>query len=271
MPLPCRPTLPASRRRRRSGEPRSSSPRRRRSSPSGGTVAHRTRPSARGHWATSSSSSGREASSATPRGHSGTGCSDVSPPTTRVAGARRMPRARGSTRPTCCSPSACSPSGTRAPPRPSRDRSPPRRWHAEVMTDDWPWAAEFEPRGTYLNSATMGLPPRVTLDALAGTIDEWREGVAHAPGYDAVIASARASFAGLVHVPASSVAIGSQVSSLVSYVAAGVPSGSTVLVPEGEFTSVTFPFLAQSGRGVRVREVPLEELPEHVDGGTGLV
>ena len=56
-----------------------------------------------------------------------------------------------------------------------------------------------------------------------------------------------------------------------SFVAAAVPSGSTVLVPEGEFTSVTFPFLAQSGRGVRVREVPLEELPEHVDGGTGLV
>ena len=139
------------------------------------------------------------------------------------------------------------------------------------MTADWPWAAEFEPRGTYLNSATMGLPPRATLDALAAAIEEWRVGVAHAPGYDAVIASARASFARMVHVPASTVAIGSQVSALVALVAAAVPSGSTVLVPEGEFTSVTFPFLAQWGRGVRVREVPLEELPEHVDGGTGLV
>ena len=132
---------------------------------------------------------------------------------------------------------------------PRAHRSPRRRWHAEVMTDDWPWAAEFQPRGTYLNSATMGLPPRATLDALAGAIDEWRQGIAHAPGYDAVIASARASFARLVHVPASTVAIGSQVSPLVSYVAAAVPSGSTVLVPEGEFTSVTFPFLAQSGAG----------------------
>jgi selenocysteine lyase/cysteine desulfurase len=139
------------------------------------------------------------------------------------------------------------------------------------MSSDWPWADEFEAHGTYLNSATMGLPPRGTLDALAGAVEEWRRGTAHAPGYDAVIAAARASFAGMVHVPASTVAIGSQASSLVALVAAGVPDGSTVLVPQGEFTSVTFPFVVQAGRGVRVREVPLEELPAHVDGDTGLV
>ena len=139
------------------------------------------------------------------------------------------------------------------------------------MSTDWPWADAFDARGTYLNSATMGLPPRVTLDALAAAIDDWGRGTAHAPGYDAVIGAARASFARMVHVPASTVAAGSQVSPLVSLVAAAVPDGSTVLVPEGEFTSVTFPFLVHAGRGVRVREVPLEELPEHVDGGTGLV
>lgn len=139
------------------------------------------------------------------------------------------------------------------------------------MSTDWPWADAFEAEGTYLNSATMGLPPRATLDALAGAVEEWRRGTAHAPGYDAVIAAARASFARLVHVPASTVAVGHQVSPLVALVAAAVPDGSTVLVPEGEFTSLTFPFLVQSGRGVRVREVPLEELAEHVDGGTGLV
>lgn len=139
------------------------------------------------------------------------------------------------------------------------------------MSTDWPWADAFEARGTYLNTATMGLPPRVTLDALAEAIDDWRRGTAHAPGYDAVIAGARASFARMVHVPAATVSIGSQASALVSLVAAAVPDGSTVLVPEGEFTSIPFPFLVQSGRGVRVREVPLEELPEHVDGGTGLV
>ena len=139
------------------------------------------------------------------------------------------------------------------------------------MSSDWPWADEFDARGTYLNSATMGLPPRATVEALGRAVEEWRRGTAHAPGYDADVAALRASFARLVHVPVATVATGSQASSLVALVAAAVPDGSTVLVPEGEFTSVTFPFLAQSARGVRVREVPLDELAEHVDGSTGLV
>ena len=139
------------------------------------------------------------------------------------------------------------------------------------MTTDWPWAEEFQAEGTYLNSATMGLPPRATLAALAGALDEWRLGTAHAPGYDADVAAARAAYAGLVGVGAETVAIGSQVSPLVALVAAAVPDGATVLVPEGEFTSVSFPFLAQGARGIRVVESPLAEIAEHVDGSTALV
>jgi selenocysteine lyase/cysteine desulfurase len=139
------------------------------------------------------------------------------------------------------------------------------------MSAGWPWADEFQPDGTYLNSATMGLPPRATLAALAVAQDEWRRGTAHAPGYDADVSAAREAYARLVEVGPETVAIGSQVSPLVALVAAAVPDGSTVLVPEGEFTSVTFPFLAQEARGIRVREVPLEEVADHVDGTTGLV
>ena len=139
------------------------------------------------------------------------------------------------------------------------------------MSTDWPWAREFEPEGTYLNSATMGLPPRATLAALAAAQEEWRRGTAHAPDYDADVASAREAYARLVGVAPGTVAIGSQASPLVALVAAMVPDGATVLVPEGEFTSVTFPFLAQEGRGIRVVEVPLGQLAEHVDGTTGLV
>ena len=139
------------------------------------------------------------------------------------------------------------------------------------MSAEWVWADEFEPDGTYLNSATMGLPPRATLTALATAQDEWRRGTAHAPGYDADVAAAREAYARLVDVDPGTVAIGSQVSPLVALVAAAVPDGSTVLVPAGEFTSVTFPFLAQEARGIRVREVPLAEIAEHVDGSTGLV
>ena len=137
------------------------------------------------------------------------------------------------------------------------------------MTTDWPWAEEFEAEGTYLNSATMGLPPRATLAALAVAQDEWRRGTAHAPGYDADVAAAREAYARLVGVPPETVAIGSQVSPQVAMVAAAVPDGSTVLVPEGEFTSVTFPFLAQEARGIRVVEVPLAQIAEHVDASKG--
>ena len=145
------------------------------------------------------------------------------------------------------------------------------RNYGVAMSTDWPWAEEFEAEGTYLNSATMGLPPRATLAALAVAQDEWRRGTAHAPGYDADVAAARGAYARLVGVPPETVAIGSQVSPQVAMVAAAVPDGSTVLVPEGEFTSVTFPFLAQEARGIRVVEVPLAQIAEHVDASTALV
>ncbi len=135
----------------------------------------------------------------------------------------------------------------------------------------WPWSAEFDADGTYLNSATMGLPPRTTTDAVRGALEEWGRGVAHAPDYDDVIDRARAAYARLVGVRAGSVAVGHQVSPLVSIVAAAVPDGATVLVPTGEFTSVTFPFAAHAHRGVRVVEVPLGDIADHVDGDTGLV
>ncbi len=50
------------------------------------------------------------------------------------------------------------------------------------MSTEWPWADEFEPEGTYLNSATMGLPPRATLAAMGTGLDECRRGIAFAPG-----------------------------------------------------------------------------------------
>ena len=122
------------------------------------------------------------------------------------------------------------------------------------MSTDWPWADEFEPEGTYLNSATMGLPPRATLAALAAAHGR----VAARHRVRAGLRRRRRRGPGGVRAPGgrvdpATVAIGSQVSPLVALVAAAVPDGATVLVPEGEFTSVTFPFLAQEARGIRVR------------------
>jgi selenocysteine lyase/cysteine desulfurase len=143
-------------------------------------------------------------------------------------------------------------------------------------SDDNPgtWAAvraEFAPELTYLDTASLGLPPRRSLAALEEALRSWAAGRAHAPDFDAPLARARQAFAALVGVNASRVAVGSQVSVFVGLIAANLPDGSEVLTATGEFTSVTFPFLAQAARGVRVREVALEQLPEAITERTALV
>lgn len=131
----------------------------------------------------------------------------------------------------------------------------------------WQWARAFDPEGIYLDSATMGLPPRRALDALIDALDDWRVGRADADGYDEVVDAARSLYARFVGVDPSWVAVGHQASPLVGLVAASIPDDSVVLVPEREFTSVTFPFAAQSGRGVRIVETPLAQLVEDITDG----
>jgi selenocysteine lyase/cysteine desulfurase len=131
--------------------------------------------------------------------------------------------------------------------------------------------SQFAPEGVYLDTASLGLPPKVALDALAAALEDWRLGRARAPDYDAPLAEARDAYAGLVGVDPSAVAVGSQVSVFAGLVAANLPERSEVLTVRGDFTSMLFPFLAQAGRGVRVRETSLERLPEAVTSSTTLV
>ncbi len=131
--------------------------------------------------------------------------------------------------------------------------------------------AEFDPDVVYLNTASLGLPPRRSLRVLRAALEQWSTGTASPPDYDAPLEAARASYAGLVGVDPSAVALGSQVSVFAGLVAASLPPGSEVLIPEGEFTSMVFPFLAQARRGVQVRQVPLEHLVSAVSSRTTLV
>lgn len=139
------------------------------------------------------------------------------------------------------------------------------------MTADWAWADAFDATGVYVATATAGLPPRPTVEALAEVHERWRLGRVAGPDFDEVVGDARRLFADLVHADPGTVAIGHQVSPLVGIVAASLPDGAEVLVPQTEFTSVSFPFAAQSGRGVAVREAPLDELADHVTDSTALV
>src|SRR3954452_6278913 len=147
----------------------------------------------------------------------------------------------------------------------------------EIMTPSAPSLAvsraqeEFSAEVVYLNTASLGLPPRRGLAAVQDALDQWRAGRANPPDYDEPLAQSRASFAAMVCVEPSRVAVGSQVSVFAGLLAASLPSGAEVLVAAGEFTSIVFPFLAQRARGVRVREVELEHLAETVTSRTTLV
>ena len=132
-------------------------------------------------------------------------------------------------------------------------------------------AAAFDRVPGHLDTATAGLPPRSTVAAVRAALELWATGQLDAPGFDVDIARCRAAFATLAGVPADSVAIGAQVSAFAGVVAASLPAGARVLCAEGDFTSVLWPFLAQAGRGVTVRSVPLEDVPEVIDAATDLV
>ena len=130
---------------------------------------------------------------------------------------------------------------------------------------------EFEPAGVYLNTASIGLPPRRAVEALDDAVAAWRTGRAEAAGYDAVVARARRLFAALVGTAPERVAIGNQVSTFSALVASALPDGARVLAAEEDFTSVLFPFLAHADRGVRTRTVPLAGLVDAVGPDVDLV
>src|SRR6478672_6212904 len=84
----------------------------------------------------------------------------------------------------------------------------------------------WEPSGTYLNTASFGLPPRPAWDALQAALDEWRTGRTSWEHWQEATDDARASFARILGVDTGAVAVGANVSGLVGLVAASVPDGA---------------------------------------------
>ena len=132
------------------------------------------------------------------------------------------------------------------------------------------WAAQrFERVPGYLNTATLGLPTRASLEVLQRCIAEWQAGALHAPSFDADVDRCRTAYAALAHTDPSRVAIASQASVAAGLVAGSTPAGSTVLCAEGDFTSVLFPFLADPD--ITVRLVPLDSLIDSISDDVDLV
>jgi selenocysteine lyase/cysteine desulfurase len=131
--------------------------------------------------------------------------------------------------------------------------------------------AEWDRVPGYLNAPTLGLPTRRVVETMTSEVSVWAAGRASAVGYDEAVAACRGLYARLVGVPASWVAVHAQTSVIASLVASALPDGAEVVLPEGDFTSVVFPFLVHADRGVRVRQVPLASLAAEVRPSTTLV
>ena len=128
--------------------------------------------------------------------------------------------------------------------------------------------ALWEPLPGWLNTASYGLPPKPGWDALQAALDDWRVGRTSWEPWDESTQRSRASYARLIGVPVADVAVGSAVSQMVAPIAAALPAGTRVVVPEVDFTSIVFPWAAH---GLDVVGVPVEKLAEAVEPGVGVV
>ncbi|MDQ1121893.1 aminotransferase class V-fold PLP-dependent enzyme [Microbacterium trichothecenolyticum] len=131
-------------------------------------------------------------------------------------------------------------------------------------------ASHFAGGRDYLAACTLGLPSRTTAAAVRADLAAAASGHPDVAAATRAVEEARASYARIVHVPLSDVAIGSQTSVMVSLIAASAPDGAEVLCAEGDFSSLVAPF-ARVGRGVRLRTAPLQELAAAISADTWLV
>ncbi|HYI37762.1 MAG TPA: aminotransferase class V-fold PLP-dependent enzyme [Thermoleophilaceae bacterium] len=129
-------------------------------------------------------------------------------------------------------------------------------------------ASDFLGGPGYLNSASVGLPPRSAREELAGATERWHKGRIQPPEFDQWVERARSSFARINGVDPATVAIGANVSSFVGLVAGSLPRGARVVGYRGEFSSLLFPFMARGDLDVHL--VELEELAGAVDARTAL-
>ena len=134
--------------------------------------------------------------------------------------------------------------------------------------------SEYEgtPTRGYLDSATYGLPPLSTLRAMEEALEGWRTG-RRWRDWEEDGEECRSLFAGLVGARAEDIALVTTTSSAAGLVAASLEAeaGSNVVLYECDFTSAMLPWQGLERRGVELRLVPLEAVPDAVDERTAIV
>ncbi|MCG8456813.1 MAG: aminotransferase class V-fold PLP-dependent enzyme [Holophagales bacterium] len=135
--------------------------------------------------------------------------------------------------------------------------------------------ALFEPgeKRRYLDSATYGLPPRTTVEALERAARAWQSGEARwKEDWDLEGEACRRRLAELLGAQVREISLQPAVSVASGIVATAVPEGGEVLLAQEDFTSVTYPFLAARDAGrIEVRSVPFDRLTESITPRTSMV
>ena len=128
-------------------------------------------------------------------------------------------------------------------------------------------------RRAYVDSATYGLPPRTTVQALERALSEWQAGAAdYEVDWEPAGELCRAEIAPVLGAPVEEIALLPAVSVGVGPVAAALGPDDDVVVPEDEFHSLLLPLLAVAERrGATVRTVPFGEVASAITPGTTLV
>ena len=125
---------------------------------------------------------------------------------------------------------------------------------------------------TYLDTATYGLPPDPTTEAMRRVHDEWVDGTGRWVEWDKQSERARVAFARLMNVAPARVALLPSVSVGMGVVTAALQPGDRVVAPAAEFRSVLYPLLVARDRGVDLVEVEdVERLVDAITPGTRLV
>lgn len=134
--------------------------------------------------------------------------------------------------------------------------------------------AQFQPGEgiTYLDTATYGLPPHATVEALQRAILAWQAGTGDwMNDWDEPTDSAPRDFAELIGAPPDTIATIPAASVGTGLVAGMLGPGDEVVVPVDEFTSTMFPLLVAKNRGTVIHEVPLEAVASSIGASTTLV
>ena len=123
------------------------------------------------------------------------------------------------------------------------------------------------PGTIYLDTATYGLPPRPTVEALHQAVDGWQSATANwVAEWDQRGEACRAAYASLTGTDVQNVALMPSASVGVGLVAATHTDRDEVVIPDVEFNSVLFPMLVAA----EARGTLMDHHLRHVEAGLSL-